>query len=55
MGALMYGAGLRLMECVRLRVKDVDFARREIVVRPGAAAMGDTGGRARRPGAHGAA
>ena len=35
MAALMYGAGLRLMECVRLRVKDVDFDRCEI--RPGAA------------------
>lgn len=35
MGALMYGAGLRLMECVRLRIKDVDFERREIVVRHG--------------------
>lgn len=33
MGRLLYGSGLRLMECVRLRVKDVDFARREIVVR----------------------
>ena len=33
MGRLAYGSGLRLMECVRLRVKDVDFARREIVVR----------------------
>jgi integron integrase len=33
--ALLYGAGLRLMECMRLRVKDVDFERREIVVRAG--------------------
>lgn len=33
--ALLYGAGLRLMECLRLRVKDVDFARREITVRQG--------------------
>ncbi|MFC3606737.1 integron integrase [Stutzerimonas tarimensis] len=32
---LLYGAGLRLLEAVRLRVKDVDFARREIVVRDG--------------------
>lgn len=35
MAALLYGSGLRLMECVRLRVKDVDPARREIVVRDG--------------------
>jgi integron integrase len=33
--SLLYGAGLRLMEAVRLRVKDVDLARREIVVRDG--------------------
>ncbi len=32
---LMYGAGLRLMECCRLRVKDVDFSRQQIVVRQG--------------------
>jgi integron integrase len=35
MGLLLYGAGLRLMECCRLRVKDIDFARNEIVVRSG--------------------
>ena len=35
MAQLLYGSGLRLMECVRLRVKDVDFARREITVREG--------------------
>ena len=35
MAALMYGAGLRLLECCRLRVKDVDFARNELVVRDG--------------------
>jgi integron integrase len=35
MASLLYGAGLRLMECLRLRVKDVDFARNEIVVRDG--------------------
>ncbi len=29
------GTGLRLMECLRLRVKDVDFARREIRVHDG--------------------
>ena len=33
MAQLLYGGGLRLMECIRLRVKDVDFARREIIVR----------------------
>jgi integron integrase len=32
---LMYGTGLRLMECVRLRVKDVDFAGLQVVVRNG--------------------
>jgi integron integrase len=35
MASLMYGAGLRLMECLRLRVQDLDFARSEIVVRNG--------------------
>ena len=30
---LLYGTGMRLMECLRLRVKDLDFARREITVR----------------------
>jgi integron integrase len=35
MAALMYGTGMRLMECVRLRVKDIDFARHEILVREG--------------------
>lgn len=33
MVALLYGAGLRLLECLQLRVKDVDFGRGEIVVR----------------------
>ncbi len=35
MASLLYGAGLRLLECARLRVKDVDFERREIRVRNG--------------------
>jgi integron integrase len=35
MARLMYGAGLRLMECCRLRVKDVDLKRGQIVVRQG--------------------
>lgn len=34
-GGLAYGAGLRLMECCRLRVKDVDFERKQITVRDG--------------------
>jgi integron integrase len=33
--SLLYGSGLRIMETLRLRVKDVDFARREILVREG--------------------
>ena len=39
---LLYGAGLRLLECLQLRVKDLDFDRGEIVVR------GGKGGRDRR-------
>jgi len=35
MASLLYGTGMRLMECLRLRVKDVDFARSEIPVREG--------------------
>ena len=35
MASLLYGAGLRLMECLRLRVKDVDFTYHQIVVRSG--------------------
>jgi len=32
---LLYGSGLRLMECLRLRVKDIDFGQHQIVVRDG--------------------
>jgi len=35
MASLLYGTGMRLMECVRLRVKDVDFAANHILVRDG--------------------
>ena len=35
MGQVLYGAGLRVMECVRLRIKDIDFGYKQIVVRDG--------------------
>src|SRR5712691_11317692 len=35
MAMLLYGAGLRLMECLRLRVKDIDLTSNQIVVRAG--------------------
>ena len=35
MAKLIYGSGLRLMECLRLRVKDLEFERRAIIVRDG--------------------
>lgn len=35
MAAILYGAGLRVLECARLRVKDLDFDRGEITVRDG--------------------
>ncbi len=35
MGELMYGSGLRLLECLRLRTKDLDFEQGEITVREG--------------------
>jgi integron integrase len=35
MAVLLYGAGLRLLECARLRVKDVDFAANQLMVRSG--------------------
>ena len=35
MGVLLYGAGLRLLECARLRVQDVDFDRGQLMVRAG--------------------
>ena len=33
--SLMYGAGLRLMECLRLRIKDIDFSYNQIFIRSG--------------------
>ena len=35
MASLMYGAGIRLSECLRLRVKDIEFSRNELMVRDG--------------------
>jgi integron integrase len=35
MASLLYGTGMRLMECIRLRVKDVDFQARQVTVRDG--------------------
>lgn len=35
MAGLLYGSGLRLMECLRLRIKDVDLARNELTIREG--------------------
>jgi integrase len=35
MASLLYGAGLRLLECLRLRVMDLDFAKHQLVVRAG--------------------
>ena len=35
MSALLYGAGLRVLECCQLRVKDIDFDRHQIIVREG--------------------
>lgn len=35
MAKILYGSGLRLMECLRLRVKDIDFGGRQIIVRDG--------------------
>jgi integrase len=35
MASLLYGSGLRLMECLRLRVKDPDFGHKQLIVRNG--------------------
>ncbi len=53
MAILLYGAGLRLLECARLRVKDVHFARHQVIVRAGKGdkdrATPATGGGQQRP------
>jgi integron integrase len=48
MATLLYGTGLRLLECAHLRVKDVDFGQNEIIVRAG---KGDRDRRVMLPGA----
>jgi integron integrase len=35
MAKLLYGSGLRLMECIRLRIKDIDFHQYQVIVRDG--------------------
>jgi integron integrase len=35
MAQLLYGSGLRLLECLRLRVKDIEFAKHQLIVREG--------------------
>ncbi|RRR75624.1 MAG: hypothetical protein EI684_04260 [Candidatus Viridilinea halotolerans] len=35
MAQLRYGSGVRLLECLRLRVKDLDFARRQLTIHDG--------------------
>lgn len=35
MAGLLYGSGMRLMECVQIRVQDVDFRNDQIVIRNG--------------------
>ena len=42
--SLLYGSGMRIMECLRLRVKDVDFKRREILIRDGKGFKGNNWG-----------
>ncbi len=35
MAKLLYGCGLRIKECIRLRVKDIDFGQNQLIVRNG--------------------
>ena len=35
MASLLYGTGMRLLECLRLRVKDIDFAYKQITIHDG--------------------
>lgn len=49
MAGLLYGSGMRLLECLRLRIKDVDVFRGEIVVRDGKGGQGSAGAAAAQP------
>lgn len=40
MGGLLYGTGMRLMECIRLRILDIDFDYRQIIIRHGKGGKG---------------
>jgi site-specific recombinase XerD len=42
MASLMYGSGLRLLECAELRVKDINFDRGELTIRDGKGARTDS-------------
>jgi len=35
MAKLIYGTGIRLMECIRLRIQDIDFGQRQLLIRSG--------------------
>jgi len=48
MATLLYGSGLRLLECARLRVQDIDLATNQIIVRDGKGAEGSRHGPATR-------
>jgi hypothetical protein len=47
--ALLYGTGMRVLEALRLRVKDVEFERREIIIREGKGRQGSRHGAAQEP------
>ncbi len=42
MAQLLYGSGLRFLECIRLRVKDIDFANNLLIIQSGKGEKGRT-------------
>jgi integrase len=50
MASLLYGSGLGLLECLRLRIRDVEFGQRHIIVRDGKGAEGSRHAPASKPG-----